>query len=63
VISAGPGGADRFCGKVQCVTATDRKSQVKVVGNHWFIQAGPRFASGILSFPRLLYMELGGPVS
>jgi hypothetical protein len=37
VTSAGHGGADRFCGKVQCVTATHRKSQVKVPSNHWFI--------------------------
>jgi hypothetical protein len=62
VTSAGPRGADRFCGKVQCVTATHRKSQVKVPSNHWFIQAGPRSAAVLLSFPRLPSMELGGPV-
>jgi hypothetical protein len=62
VTSAGPGGADRFCGKVQCVTATHRKSQVKVPSNHWFIQAGPLSAAGLLSFPRLPSMELCGPV-
>jgi hypothetical protein len=62
VTSAGPGGADRVCGKVQCVTATHRKSQVKVPSNRWFIQAGPRSDAGLLSFPRLPSMELGGPV-
>jgi hypothetical protein len=62
VTSAGPGSADRFCGKVQCVTATHQKSQVKVPSNHWFIQAGPRSAAGLISFPRLPSMELGGPV-
>jgi hypothetical protein len=41
VTSAGPGGAYRFCGKVQCVTDTHRKSKVKVPSNHWFSQAGP----------------------
>jgi hypothetical protein len=62
VTSAGPGGADRVCGKVKCVTATHRKSQVKVPSNHWFIQAGPRSDAGLLSFPRPPSMELGGPV-
>jgi hypothetical protein len=32
--SAGPGGADPFCGKVICVTANHWKSQVKVPSNH-----------------------------
>jgi hypothetical protein len=63
VTSAGPGGAGRFFGKVKCVTATHRKSQVKITSNHWFIQAGPRSASGLLSFPVLPSMDLGGPVS
>jgi hypothetical protein len=62
VTSAGLGGADLCCGKVQCVTATLRKSQGKVPSNHWFIQAGPRSAAGLLSFPRLPSLELGGPV-
>jgi hypothetical protein len=63
VASAGPGGADRFCGKVQCVTATHWKYQVKIPSNHWFIQAGSRCASGLLSIPILPSMDLGGPVS
>ena len=56
VTSAGPGGADCFCGKLQCVTVTHHKSQVKVPSNRWFIQAGPRCASGLLSSPRLPYI-------
>jgi hypothetical protein len=62
VTSAGPDGAARFCGRVQRVTATHRKYQVKVPSNHWFIQAGPRYAAGLLSFQRLPSMELGAPV-
>jgi hypothetical protein len=62
ITSAGPGGADCFYGIVQCVTATHRKSQVKVPRNHWFIQAGPRSSAGLLSFPRIPSVELGGPV-
>ena len=62
VTSAGPSGADSFCGKLQCVTVTHHNDKVKVPSNHWFIQSGPWYAAGILSSPRPLYIELCGTV-
>ena len=59
VTSAGPGGAGCFCGKLQCVTVTNWKSQVKVPSNYWFIQSGARSFAGLLSYTRLPSIELG----
>ena len=52
VTSAGPGGADCFCGKLKCVTVTNFKYQVKFPSNHFFIQDGPQSADIFLSSPR-----------
>ena len=53
VTSAGPGDAERFCGTLQYVAVTHRKSQVKVPSNYCFIEPEPQSTDGRLSSARL----------